>query len=144
MLSREVDEAREIGGQIYYPHTLVTLGRERDFQMRIHAAEKAELTVGLLEYASPVRIHTEALSDAYQVNFPLQGQLRMTYGDQKILASPRIAAIHGTDRETGLEGWDSPTTMLGLKIPQRVLDRELEVLLGRTPEAPVVFAGSLD
>ncbi|MET1035403.1 MAG: AraC family transcriptional regulator, partial [Arthrobacter sp.] len=44
----------------------------------------------------------------------------------------------------GLEGWDSPTTMLGLKIPQRVLDRELEVLLGRTPEAPVVFAGSLD
>lgn len=144
VLSREVDEARALGGDVFHPHSLQLLGRGKDFQMRLRSTKASELTVGLLEYASPVRIKTKAFSDTYQVNFPLVGQVKMSYGGQKMLASPTSAAVHGPDGETTLEGWAAPTKMLGLKVPNHVLDRELEVMLGRTPERPIVFDGLLD
>jgi AraC-like DNA-binding protein len=142
--SSVIDEAREVGGRVYYPHALTTLGRGGDFQMRLKAVDVAAVTVGILEYSTPVRIQTGALKDAYQINFPLHGHLKMTYGPQQILASPTVAAIHGFELPTGLEGWDRPARMLGLKVPKRLIDQELAVLLDRTPEAPVEFAGSLE
>jgi AraC-like DNA-binding protein len=142
--SSVVDEAREVGGQIYYPHELTMLGRAADFQMRLKATDLSAVTVGLLEYSSPVRIRTGPLQDAYQVNMPLQGRLKLTYGKQTVLASPRVAAIHGLDRETCVEGWQERAPMLGLKIPCRLVDKELAALLDRAPEKPVEFSGALD
>jgi AraC-like DNA-binding protein len=144
VLSREVDEARALGGDVFHPHSMQLLGREKDFQMRLRSIDASGLTLGLLEYASPVHIDSRAFSNAYQVNFPLQGHLKMAYGDQKLLTSPTSAAVHGPDMATSLEGWGEPTTMFGLKVPQNVLERELEALLGRTPERPLAFDGWLD
>ncbi|NKX52788.1 AraC family transcriptional regulator, partial [Arthrobacter deserti] len=100
--------------------------------------------VGILEYSSPVRIKTGPLQDAYQVNMPLHGRPRLSYGKQAVLVSPRLAAVHGLDKETALEGWQEPSRMLGLKIPRRLVDQELASLLDREPEKPVEFTGTLD
>lgn len=142
--SSVVDEAREVGGKVYHPHVLTMLGRGNEFQMRLKAVDIATVTVGILEYSTPVRIQTGALEDAYQINFPLHGHVKMTYGSQQILASPTIAAIHGFELATGLEGWDRPARMLGLKVPKQLIDQELAVLLDRTPETAVEFTGSLE
>lgn len=144
VLSRKVDEARYLGGGVFHPHSLRLLGRGKDFQMRLRSTDASGLTVGLLEYATPVHISSQAFSSAYQVNFPTLGQLKMTYGDQKLLTSPRTAAVHGPNVATSLEGWGEPTMMLGLKIPEDVIKLELETLLGRTPEKPLAFGGHLD
>ena len=142
--SSVVEEAREIGGRVYHPHALALLGRSQDFQMHLQAVDAAELTVGLLEYASPVRIRTQALQDAYQVNFPLQGRIKMAYGEREVITSPVLAGIHGPEQETSVEGWERPARMLGLKIPQAFLERELEILLDRAPERAVEFTGILN
>lgn len=144
ILSREIDEARALGGEVFHPHSLQPMGRDNDFQMRLRSVDASGLTLGLLEYASPVHISSDSFSDAYQVNFPIRGTLKMTYGEQKLLTSPTTAAIHGPGMATSLEGWGEPTTMLGLKIPHDALERELEVLLGRAPDRPVAFDGWLD
>lgn len=133
-----------LGGDVFHPHSVQLLGRNTDFQMRLRSTDASGLTVGLLEYAAPVHIDSRAFSDAYQVNFPLQGQLKMTRGDQKLLTSPKAAAIHGPHMETSLEGWGTPTTMLGLKIPQSIMDHELETLLDRPADIPLAFDGWLD
>ena len=144
VLSREVDEARNLGGGVFHPHSLRLLGRNKDFQMRLRSTDASGLTVGLLEYATPVHISSQAFSNAYQVNFPTLGQLKMTYGNQKLLTSPRAAAVHGPNVATSLEGWGEPTTMLGLKIPEDVIEIELETLLGRAPDKALAFDGHLD
>lgn len=112
--------------------------------MRLRSTDVSGLTVGLLEYATPVHISSQAFSNAYQVNFPTLGQLKMTYGNQRLLTSPRSAAVHGPNVATSLEGWGEPTTMLGLKIPEDTIESELETLLGRTPDKPLIFGGHLD
>lgn len=142
--STVAEEAREVGSKVYHPHSLDLLGRGKDFQMRLQAVEVADVTVGILEYASPVRIRTQALENAFQVNIPLRGHLKLTYGNDEVLASPLRAAIHGQEGQTRLEGWDHSARLLGLKIPKRLLDQELGVLLGRVPERPVNFTGVLE
>jgi AraC-like DNA-binding protein len=144
VLSRAVDEAMALGGDVFHPHSIQLLGRDKDFQMRLRSIEASGLTLGLLEYASPVHISSNSFTDAYQVNFPLQGHLKMTYGEQRLLTSPTSAAVHGPHVATSLEGWGEPTKMLGIKISQGVLEAELAALLGRKPQQPIVFDGSLD
>ncbi|MET1154948.1 helix-turn-helix domain-containing protein [Arthrobacter sp.] len=139
-----VDEAREVGGRVYHPHHLTMLGRAADFQMRLKAADLGKVTVGMLDYSSPVRIRTGPLADAYQVNTALYGQVKHCYGEQIVVATPRLAAVHGMGQETWFEGWDRPARMLGLKIPHDVVNQELAALLDRVPERPLVFTGTLD
>ncbi|WP_211877157.1 cupin domain-containing protein [Pseudarthrobacter albicanus] len=109
------EEASEAGGRVYYPHRL-DIGRSAaDFQMRLKAINLGGVTIGLLEYGTPVRITTGELESAYQVNFPLFGRLRFSQGNSVVLGAPGTAAIHGPVQGTGIQGWSEPTQMLGLK-----------------------------
>lgn len=139
-----MDEAQTIGGRVYYPHGLQLLRHGSRFQMNLRSMHLMDTTIGLLEYASPVRIRTDALGDAYQINFALHGRLKMTYGEQEIITSPSVASIHGPEEETGVEGWAQPARMFGLKIPATLLQQELEVMLDRSVTQPVTFAGWLE
>lgn len=70
MRSRNPEEASEIGGKVYYPHGLAIGGATDDFEWRLKARDLGNVTVGLLEYSTPVRLTTGDLENAYQVNFP--------------------------------------------------------------------------
>jgi AraC-like DNA-binding protein len=138
------EEASEVGGRVYYPHQLSVGHSAADFQMRLKAAEMAGVTIGLLEYGTPVRIATGELTSAYQVNFPLFGRLRFTSGKTVVLGTPATASIHGPLKGTGIQGWSEPAQMLALKIPTALMYQELESLLGRTAAGPLDFEGSFD
>lgn len=138
------EEASEVGGRVYYPHQLDIGRSEADFQMRLKAINIGGVTIGVLEYGTPVRITTGELENAYQVNFPLFGRLRFSQGNSVVLGGPGAAAIHGPVRGTGIQGWSEPAQMLGLKIPTNLMHQELDVLLGRSAGPQLAFEGSFD
>ncbi len=63
-VSSDVDEARSLGGEIYYPHSVRVIGDQRRFTMRLDAAEMGPVTMGWLSYDTEVKIDTRELGDA--------------------------------------------------------------------------------
>lgn len=138
------DEAMEIGGRVWYPHHLAFGRSAAGFQWRLKAASLEGVTVGMLEYGMPVKITTGELENAYQVNFPIFGKVRLSQGKRVVAGNPTMAAIHGPVEATSIQGWSEPARMLGVKIPTSLMHQQLEALLGRSPRRPLAFEGSFD
>src|SRR5699024_6308473 len=127
-----------------YSNSLALQEQTKNFKIRLHAIEIIGITLGTLEYSSPVRIRTGQLEDVYHVNLPIHGDIQLKCGDQRVLASPRRAGIHGPDDTAAIHGWHNSAQLLALKIPKTIIDRELTLLLGQEPNQTVVFSGSLE
>ncbi|MBH5143461.1 AraC family transcriptional regulator [Rhodococcus erythropolis] len=144
-VSRDVDEARALGGQIYYPHSVRVLGDSQQFSMRLDAAEMGPVTMGWLSYDTEVKIETGDLGDAYHVNLPVTGQLKTGSGADRVIATPSRAAIYRADRGSVLEGWgNDPCRMLAVKIDRRAVEEQLELLVDKPIRAPIAFELALD
>jgi AraC-like DNA-binding protein len=141
--SGDPEEARSVGGRVYYPHGVQVLGDRSRFAMSLEAASLGPLTVGWLAYETAVRIETGDLGQ-YQVNIPTAGTLFTTSGNREVVASPRVAAIYRVDERTTIEGWVTTAPMLALKIDRKALEHELEQLLERPLNAPIDFALAMD
>lgn len=144
VLTSDLEHARLVGGVVFHEHDVSLPARSRDFRMRLRAYAAGDLTVGVLEYRSPVHLSTAPFGDSYQVNLPLVGRVAMTYGGDRVEVSPRLGGIHGWQEETEVEGWGEPARILGIKIPRHTIEASLEALLGRPAEEPVVFDGTID
>lgn len=144
--SDDVDEARDIGSKLYYPHEVRVLGDEHKFQMRMTAATFGPVTLGRLDYSTEVEIYTNELKDAYQVNIPMRGELATGSGRARTVATPHHAAVYRCDQRTVLRGWASPypTPVLALKIDRRALEDQLAARLGITVVDPIIFDVDLD
>jgi AraC-like DNA-binding protein len=139
----DVSRAQDIGGDVYHPHRIRLAGSPRSFRMDLKATQTAGITVGMLEYHSPLRVVTAPLHDSYQVNFTLFGGISMGYGASEVAISPRQAAVHGWAEQTTMSGWARPARVLGIKIPRTMVEQELSLLLGRPATGPVTFRGDL-
>lgn len=142
IVSADLDEARAVGGDLYYPHRVASLGDR--FGMRLRAVEVGPLFLGWLSYAAEVEVRTDPLDCAYQVNVVTGGELRTASGDEAVVARPGTAALYRRDRATVMHGWASPCPMIAVKIPHAALEHELAVLLGRRLGGPIVFRTALD
>jgi AraC-like DNA-binding protein len=143
--SRDIDEARSIAGDVYYPHEILVLGERRDFSMRVDATRLGPITVGWLSYNTEVQISTEELDSAYQVNVPVHGQLKTASGASRAIATRSTGAVYRCDRPTLMHGWaDGRCRMLTVKINRLALEQQLALLLNRLIEKPIEFALPLD
>ncbi|WP_218780525.1 AraC family transcriptional regulator [Rhodococcus sp. NCIMB 12038] len=145
-LSDDIDEARDIGSDLYYPHEVRVLGDEDKFQMRMTAASFGPVTLGRLDYSTEVEIFTNELLDSYQVNIPMRGELITGSGRSRTVANPHRAAVYRCDQRSLLRGWASPypTPVLALKIDRRALEDQLAARLGIEVANPIVFDVDLD
>ncbi|SEB92001.1 Helix-turn-helix domain-containing protein [Rhodococcus pyridinivorans] len=144
-VSSDVDEARSLGGEIYYPHSVRVIGDQRRFTMRLDAAEMGPVTMGWLSYDTEVKIDTRELGDAYHVNLPVTGQLKTGSGADRMIATPSRAAIYRADRNSVLEGWgEDSCRMLAVKFDRRAVDDQLAQLVGKPIRKPIAFDLALD
>ncbi len=145
VVSADVDEARSVGGRLYYPHSVTVLGDRREFSMHIDAARFGPVTLGWLSYDTEVQIETGELDDAYQVNIPLSGQLMTGSGPSRMIATPSRAAVYRADQPSMLRGWGrDPLRMLAVKIDRRAVHEQLEALLDKPVLEPIAFDAALD
>lgn len=119
----DIDEARLLGGSVYYPHRLRCAGEPSDFAMHLRARRLGPLTVGVLGYDVEVHIETtEALNTAYEVNIPLGQGLDCWVGGRHAVATPRRAVVSDPERTSTLHGFGPGNPLFGLKVERRALE----------------------
>ena len=139
----DIDEARALGAEVYYTHRVEVARAGDPFCMHLDARTFGPLTVGKLSYDAAVRIQTGFLEDGYQFNVPSDGTMRMAYGEERVTASPALAAVHSPQKPTQLEGWADGQEMPGVKIGRRALEDSLARLLGRPLRKPLEMVSSM-
>ena len=138
----DVDEARSAVGRALWPHRLEVTGDPAGFAAALDAVALGPLTLGRLRYGTGVRLAADR-PGGYQVVVPDTGTVAVTCGDDRVTASPALAAVLHPDRAATL-AWDAVAPVLVLRVSRRALEHELEQLLDRPLAGPVDVGASLD
>ena len=145
ILSRHVEEARTVGGTLFYPHTVDVRGPESGFALHIDGVDLGAVTVGWLWWGTEVEITTAELDDFYQVNIPIRGSLETSSGAERMVATPSRAAAYRHDRPTTMRGWaGGRDRVLAVKICRAAAEAHLAAMLNRPVIDPIRFDLSLD
>ncbi|WP_282825983.1 AraC family transcriptional regulator [Gulosibacter sediminis] len=142
----DVDHARAIGEQIWYPHTLTPLRGGQQFTMNYKSMLLPGTTVGTLRYSTGIVIETRAEhQNDYQVNASLLGNLRIAVGrDDRVPVTSARAQVNGLHVPIAIHGWDRPSVMLGVKMRRDIVDRAVVRYWGDVPFDPEGVPTSLD
>lgn len=139
----DIDEARSVGGELFYPHDVEVTDRDDRFGVHLAVRTFGPVTVGRLSYECAVRVGTGPLGDGYQVNVPATGAIRTAYGRDTVVATPTVAAVHSPHRPTRLEGWGGGEDVMTLKLDRFTVEEILERLLGHPLRSPLEMAPGL-
>ncbi|MBG6094216.1 AraC family transcriptional regulator [Nocardioides luteus] len=139
----DIDEARAVGGELFYPHDVRVTDRDDRFGVHLAVRSFGAVTVGRLSYESAVRVETGPLCDGYQVNVPATGALSTAYGQDTVIATPTMAVVHGPHRPTRLEGWGGGEDVMTMKLDRFAVEDTLERLLGHPLRSPLEMAPGL-
>jgi AraC-like DNA-binding protein len=138
IVSRDLDEAREIGGSAYFPHVLTCHGDASAFAMQLRSITVGPVLVGVLGYDVEVHIETtRELDTAYEINVPLAGELDCWVGGRYAAGSPSRAVVNGPRCTSTLHGFGPGRPLFGLKVKRDALEAQYRVLHGRPPDGPV-------
>jgi AraC-like DNA-binding protein len=123
----------------FYPARVEALDRDMDMHDPwLTAIHLTLTTIGYVRFGTTVSVDPGDLS-AYHVNVVLSGTVDSRCGDQKAIASPRVAAVFSPDRHTQLPRWDADAAQLSIKFPRTRVEQELGALLGRQVVKPIEF-----
>ena len=128
---------------MYHPHRLRVAAHEGPFGMHLAASRVRTVTVGTLQYESPVRVEADPFGDSYHVNLAVSGEVMTCYGFQRLPASITHAVVHGPTAPSWLD-WRADARILGVKLERAAVETMLTQLSGEVPNAPISFAGGLD
>ena len=137
---RTPEQAREVGARLFHPHRLTVRSAASGFELAAAASTIGPFTIGTLQYSAPVTVDTGPYESAYQVNVPLQGAFRTSAGGQRLEVTAGRAAVYRPDVATAFSGWDSPCTMLAVKIDRRWFEQTAAAHLGSGFRGPVDFS----
>lgn len=123
----------------FYPARVEALDRDPDMHDPwLSAIHLTLTTIGYVRFGTTASVDPGDLS-AYHVNVVLSGTVASQCGDQQVIASPRVAAVFGPDRQTRLPRWDADAVQLSIKLPRTQVEQELAGLLGRPVVKPIGF-----
>ena len=130
--SRDLDEARAVGGSAYFPHALTCVGEPGEFAMRLRSLTLGPLMAGVLSYDVEVHIETTGeLGCAYEVNVPLAEDMDCWVGGRHTVGGPSRAVVNGPSATSTLHGFGRGRPLFGLKVERSALEAQYEVLHGR-------------
>jgi AraC-like DNA-binding protein len=102
------------------------------------------LIVGTLSYSAQVRVNTEELTTAYEINVPLAGHVASWVGSRPVTRSPTVAAVTPPTFSSTLHGFGPGATLVGLKIDRRSMEAHAGLVAGRPWAGPVPFPETID
>ncbi|GAA1016364.1 AraC family transcriptional regulator [Acrocarpospora pleiomorpha] len=140
----DLDHARSVGAQAFFRHRL-SMTETRAIRMRLRAcAFGSDITVGRIGYGAPVRLDCGRLETGYQINIPLSGRIRSRCGDQRLAASPKVAAVYTPDPPSAIELWSADCVQIGVRFSRAMLERTLAELLNHPVRRAIAFDHAFD
>ena len=141
---RETDQAEQFGAEIYFPHRLTVLERDRPFEMDIRAMQFGPIMLGVLRYSGEVLIETDDLETSYEVNVPLRGRFLSRSGRHEVVADPGTAAVYRPYGTTSFRGFAGGGELVGVKIDREALEHQLSDIVRTDVRGPLALDPSLD
>lgn len=135
------EQAQRVGTLLFHPHRLQirNAGAAR-FEMDTTSSKVGPFTIGTLRYNTPVVVDTPPYESAYHVNVALHGALRTVAGSEQLVINPVRAAVYRPDVKTAFSGWESPCSMLAIKIEREVFEQVVASFLGLEHRPFIDFA----
>jgi len=109
-----------------------------DFLATFHAVLIRDVTLGYLEFSTPVVLEVQQLTDDHLVIVPASGTSTITNRGVTVDASPVVAVVPQPGTPMTLS-CDDDAAHLVVRIAQSALQVHLSRLIGRTPERPLEF-----
>lgn len=143
--TRDVDEARLLIQQNFYPNRVDILRPSEAFAGSVAITQLGRVTVGDLRFTSDLRMQFGELGH-YHVDLPLTGSLVWHQGrrEAQVAAAARDAAVFQPVGDTTLDEWYGGTRLLAVKIERAALETELERLLDTPLRLPLQLAPGMD
>ncbi|YCK79847.1 AraC family transcriptional regulator (plasmid) [Arthrobacter sp. D3-18] len=142
--SSDFDEFRETLNSHFYPAKVdLREAGTTDIQPRLSVAHLRLSTLGLVHFKGRVSVDPGDLQ-GYHVNIPLQGSVLSYNGQAEVLANPLTGAVFTPGRRTFLPDWNEQSPQWCWKIERIAVERELELLLGRSVPDAIDFNLAFD
>jgi AraC-like DNA-binding protein len=141
----DCDEAQAAMSATFLPLRIRMLERSGPggVGMRLNALRVADVTVAYARFGRAVEVVT-AEPENYHVDLPISGSARFRTGRlERVEGTPRRAAVFMPGESVGID-WSGGCGQFCLMFPRALLQRELEAMLDRPLDKPLVFAEAMD
>ncbi|WP_426241323.1 AraC family transcriptional regulator [Nocardioides sp. LHG3406-4] len=135
----DFDQFRDVLNSHFYPASVEPLDQHPALVgPALSALHLRHMTIAHVRFGAAARVDPGDLT-GYHVNVPLRGIVLSGWGDQRISASPREAAVFSPGAHTMLARWEPDATQLCIKLNRNAVETELAGLLGHSVTRPIEF-----
>ncbi|MFZ3599349.1 AraC family transcriptional regulator [Streptomyces sp. BH104] len=141
------EEFRERLNELFYPADVTALSGTGGLEGpggELRGTHTEHITVGLMTFGQRTRVDPGRTPSHFHVNVVLRGAIEAGTGRQEMVATAGDAMVFTPTQQHRLLSCANGATHLGVKIDRRLVETELEFLLGRTLRAPLEFAFGFD
>jgi AraC-like DNA-binding protein len=139
-----LDDAVQLCGAALYPQQDIgVLDDPRAFSLAQRVASLGPITVGEIEFGSPVWMDCGDDRSTYHVNVPLSGRLESTHRGQHMTVRPGVAAVYQPQGETAFSRWDGGGRTVFVKIDRGSVDDAFARSLGRELTSQIDFHSAM-
>ena len=141
--STDLDEARDVVGNVFKPHRLEFLAGERRLHAVQNRVELGEVSLNYLTYGGDVFVGPGPLEDFYLIQMPLTGSMRVSLGSQTAETGQGAATVCSPHLPLSIE-WMGDCASLTVQVPRMTLERFVGNCLGIRIRRPIEFDLAMD
>jgi AraC-like DNA-binding protein len=138
----DIDEARELCGRVFNPHTIAVTGRGQRVRAGMDHLRLGPLSLNRLSWGAAVAVDPDRLRDYYLVSMPLAGRARFALGGTATDVTPHCAGIVNAAerfRFDASEGFEQ----IVVRVERSAVMAGWQALTGRPADAPPAFRCAL-
>lgn len=141
--SKDLDETRDLVGQIFCEHRLHLVSREFGLDARMHTCRVNQVAANYISYGGDVSIEPGWLGSFYVVQIPLSGRALVHYRGERVYSTAKLATVI-SPTEYLRQVWSADCAQIILRIERSALHACLRDLLGVPVWEPLVFQTGFD
>ncbi|SEE56736.1 AraC family transcriptional regulator [Jiangella alba] len=141
--TEDLDDARDLVGQVFVPHRLDLAGGCTKVRARMHTKRLDRLAANYVTYGGGVLIEPGELGSFFVVQMPLAGQSLVRYGGEELLSTPDTASVVSPTIPL-TQRWSTDCAQLILRLERPALEAHLRHLTGAPLPTPLRFDLGMD
>ena len=123
-------EVHDAIASAYFPHELTPLTAGAASGSRLHAVELGSCRIARMHLGATVSIASDC-PGAYGVNIPTSGHIESVIENATVVSGPGQATVCPPDMRTFIPEWTPSCDLLGFRIDEHYLRREMDRILAR-------------
>ncbi|WP_053205607.1 AraC family transcriptional regulator [Jiangella muralis] len=141
--TEDLDDARDLVGQVFVPHRLDLVGGSTQVRARMHTKRIDRLAANYVAYGGEVLIEPGELGSFFVVQVPLTGRSTVHCGGDELLSTPETASVVSPTIPL-TQRWSADCAQLILRLERPALEAHLRDLVDVPLPMPVRFDLGMD